>query len=101
VRKPKADRWLQVGVAVFGAGALLVVSWLIYAKTSNESFGDWPGLSGVAISAVGLAFLIVGFFITDETSDPSDSEDSAQVRANIRGGIRNSIVQIGKKNRVR
>ena len=51
------DRWLAFGGAIFGVGALLVVSWLIYVIQSKTSFWSWPGIAGVAVGAVGPAAL--------------------------------------------
>ena len=55
------DRWLALGGAVFGAGALLVISWLIYAFQSKADFWAWPGITGVAVGGVGFVALAVGF----------------------------------------
>lgn len=65
---PSPDRWLAVGSAILGVGALLAVSWLIYAIQSKTNFWEWPGLAGVAIAAVGFAALVVGFVM------PKDEE---------------------------
>jgi hypothetical protein len=100
MRKLPADRWLQVGAVVFGAGALLVVSWLVYVISAKESFWQWPGVLGAVISAAGAVFLVVGFF---RKEDPArrDSGDTPNVDAVIHGDIRKSNVQIGKNNRIR
>ena len=101
MRKPPADRWLQVGVAVLGAGSLIAVSWLIYVETASESFWAWPGVLGVVISALGLFFLIVGFLMRDEPPESTDRAGPAETQADIRGGIRRSKVAIGTRNRIR
>jgi tetratricopeptide (TPR) repeat protein len=58
-----SGRWLAVGGAVLGVGALLAVSWLIYAIQSKTSFWAWPGITGLAIAAVGFVALVVGFVV--------------------------------------
>lgn len=60
------DRWLAVGTAVLGVGALLAVSWLVYAKQNDTSFWSWPGTAGVVIGGVGFVMLIVGFVMPKE-----------------------------------
>ena len=35
-------RWLAVGSAVLGVGALLAISWFIYVRQSDAGFWSWP-----------------------------------------------------------
>jgi hypothetical protein len=56
-----SGRWLAVGAAVLGVGAILAVSWLVYAQQSRTGFWSWEGSAGVVIAGVGLIMLIVGF----------------------------------------
>jgi hypothetical protein len=67
------ERWLAVGGAIFGAGALLVISWLIYAIGSRSGFWSWPGITGVVVALVGLVALAVGFAMPKEGSEAPSS----------------------------
>lgn len=61
-----SSKWMTLGSAIFGVGALAAVSWLIYAIQNKASFWSWPGVAGLAIGAVGLACLFVGFAMPDD-----------------------------------
>lgn len=73
-----SGRWLAVGSAVLGVGALLAVSWLIYAIPNKSSFWSWPGIAGLAVGAVGLVALVIGFVMPkDEEQPPVKQHQSA------------------------
>lgn len=84
-----SGRWLAVGSAVLGVGALLAVSWLIYAIQSRTSFWTWPGVTGVAVAAVGFVVLAVGFVM------PTD-EERVPVQQTLHAGPRSTNVQAGR-----
>jgi hypothetical protein len=82
------DRWLAVGGAIFGAGALLVISWLIYAIQSKANFWSWPGITGVAVAAAGFVALVVGFLM------PKD--ESAPAQQSLKAGSHSKNLQAGR-----
>jgi uncharacterized membrane protein YjfL (UPF0719 family) len=88
-----SSRWLAVGGAVLGVGALLAVSWLIYAVQSKTSFWSWPGIAGVVVGAVGFVALVVGFVM------PKD-EEQAPVRQHLRAGSHSVNLQAGRDIRL-
>jgi hypothetical protein len=83
------DRWLAVGGAIFGAGVLLAVSWLIYALQSKTSFWSWPGITGVTMTGVGFVALVVGFVM------PKD-EDQAATQQSLHAGAHSTNLQAGR-----
>jgi peptidoglycan/LPS O-acetylase OafA/YrhL len=83
------DRWLAVGGTIFGAGALLVISWLIYAIQSKTNFWSWPGITGVAVAVAGLVALVVGFVM------PKD-EGSAAAQQSMHAGAHSKNFQAGR-----
>jgi peptidoglycan/LPS O-acetylase OafA/YrhL len=85
---PSADRWMAVGSAILGVGALLAISWLIYAIQSKTNFWAWPGIIGVAIAAAGFVPLVVGFMM------PRD-EDRATAQQTLRSGPHSTNLQAG------
>jgi hypothetical protein len=84
-----SGRWLAIGSAVLGVGALLAVSWLIYAVQSKTSFWSWPGITGVAIAGGGFVALVVGFVM------PKD-EEQVPVQQNLRAGPHTTNYQAGR-----
>jgi hypothetical protein len=88
-----SGRWLAVGSAILGVGALLAVSWLIYAIQSKTSFWSWPGATGVVVGAVGLVALIVGFMM------PKD-EEQAPAQQRQRAGSHSVNLQAGRDIRL-
>jgi hypothetical protein len=85
------DRWLAVGGAIFGAGALLVISWLVYAVQSKTGFWSWPGITGVAVAAAGFGGLAVGFVMPKEAD-----KAPAPTRQSQRAGPRSTNSQAGR-----
>jgi hypothetical protein len=83
------DRWLAVGAAIFGAGALLVISWLVYALQSKADFWSWPGSTGVAGAGVGFVALAIGFLM------PKDAADSPG-RQTLHAGAHSTNYQAGR-----
>ena len=82
------DRWLAAGGAIFGAGALLVISWLIYAFQSKADFWAWPGITGVAVAGGGFVALAVGFTMPkdgDKTPTPQSLHSGAH-STNLQAG---------------
>jgi peptidoglycan/LPS O-acetylase OafA/YrhL len=86
---PSADRWLAAGGAILGVGALLAISWLIYAIPSKTNFWSWPGTTGVAIATVGFVALAVGFVM------PRD-EERASGQQVLHAGSRSTNLQAGR-----
>ena len=66
-----SGRWLAVGSAILGVGALLAISWFIYATQNRAHFWSWPGTTGVAVAAAGFIALVVAFMM------PKDEEQAA------------------------
>ena len=81
-----AGKLLAFGGALIGAGATIVVGWLVYALQSKAGFWSWPGILGVIISGVGFVTLVIGFFM------PGDREGGGQVQ---RGGKHSINLQAG------
>jgi hypothetical protein len=86
------DRWLAVGGAIFGAGALLAISWLVYAAQSKTGFWSWPGITGAAATAIGFVGLVVGFVMPEGTADKAPGPISLSLRA----GRRSTNSQAGR-----
>jgi hypothetical protein len=84
-----SGRWLAVGSAILGVGALLAVSWLIYAIQGNDNFWSWPGITGVAVATVGLVALAVGFVM------PKD-EERAAAQQSLHAGSHSTNLQAGR-----
>lgn len=84
-----SGRWLAVGSAVLGVGALLVVSWLVYAIQSKTSFWSWPGTAGVIIAGVGFVALLVGFVMPE-------NEEQASSQQHQRAGSHSVNIQAGR-----
>ena len=84
-----SGRWLAVGSAILGVGALLVVSWLIYVIQSKTSFWSWPGITGVAVATVGFVVLTVGFVM------PKD-EERARAQQTLHAGSHSMNLQAGR-----
>ena len=80
MRLPSYDRWLLAGTAIFGAGVLVAFGWLIYVQQEvpKPSFWSWPGVVGIAATAVGFVLLAFGFFKPKEREMPSGTEQSKQ-----------------------
>lgn len=85
-----SGRWLALGGAILGVGALLAVSWLIYAIQSKTSFWSWPGILGVAVAGVGLVALAVGFVMPDEKGNQASPQQHQQ------GGPHSVNLQAGR-----
>jgi hypothetical protein len=83
-----SGRWLAMGSALFGAGVLLAVSWLVYARQSHVGFWGWPGTVGVVVAGVGFVALVVGFLMPKE-------DGGASVEQRQRGGNRSINLQAG------
>jgi len=88
-----SGRWTALGSAILGVGALLAISWLIYAIQGKTSFWSWPGIVGVAVAGVGLVILVVGFFIPDDEKPESKKQAPPQMRQ--RGGPHSVNLQAG------
>jgi hypothetical protein len=82
-----SSRWLAVGSAVLGVGALLAISWLVYVEQAHTSFWSWPGTAGIIIGSFGVLMLLVGFVM------PSDDSPIHQVQ---RGGNKSVNLQAGR-----
>lgn len=94
-----SERWLVVGGAILGAGALLAISWFIYIiqAQKNQSYWSTPGVIGATVSGVGLIMLVIGFFLPKEGKEEPHSSQ-------VQHGKRNSInlqagrdIRFGKK----
>ena len=85
------DRWLAVGGAIFGAGALLAISWLIYAIPSKTNFWSWPGITGVAVAAMGFVALVVGFVTPKERE-----AERAAAQQTLHAGAHSTNLQAGR-----
>jgi hypothetical protein len=83
------DRWLTVGGIIFGAGALWVISWLIYEYQSKTNFWSWPGIVGVAMAAVGFVAL-VGAFVMPKDQEPAPAHQS------LHAGAHSTNLQAGR-----
>jgi hypothetical protein len=79
-------RWLAVGSTVLGVGALLAVSWLIYAEQSHTGFWSWPGTSGVVIGGLGILMLVVGLFMPKDESPVHQIQRGGNNSVNIQAG---------------
>jgi 4-amino-4-deoxy-L-arabinose transferase-like glycosyltransferase len=88
-----SGRWTALGSAILGVGALLAISWLIYAIQSKASFWSWPGIVGVAVAGVGFVILVVGFVIPDDEKLESKKQAPPQMRQ--RGGPHSVNLQAG------
>jgi hypothetical protein len=80
-------RWLTVGSAVLGVGALLAISWLIYVQQSGHNFWSWPGTTGTVIGGIGIVMLLVGLVL------PKDEPIVHQVQ---HGGNQSVNLQVGR-----
>ncbi len=88
-----SSRWVGVGAAVLGVGALLTISWLVYVSQSHSSYWSWEGTLGVVLSGIGAVMLVIGFVMPgDETpvhmvqrGGPSSVNIQASRDVNFRG----------------
>jgi peptidoglycan/LPS O-acetylase OafA/YrhL len=82
-----SGRWLAVGSAILGVGALLAISWLVYALQSETGFWSWPGIAGVSVAGIGLVALVVGMVMPDEQSaSPSQHQRAGSHSINLQAG---------------
>jgi hypothetical protein len=83
-----AGRWSALGSAFLGVGALLAVSWLIYAIQNKTSFWSWPGIAGVAVGGVGAVGLVVGFVMPQdkERASPPQRQHAGPHSVNLQAG---------------
>ena len=88
-----SGRWLAVGSAILGVGALLAVSWLIDAFQSKTSFWSWPGIAGMVVAGVGFVALIIGFVM------PKD-EERAAAQQSQHAGSHSTNLQAGRDIRL-
>lgn len=92
MRRFTSDRWLAVGTALSGIGAVAVVGYWIYVLSgSHRTFWHLPGVISGAVLIVGVVMLGVGFF------SPGDSGGNYQSQ---RAGDRSTNVQIGGDVRI-
>lgn len=87
-----SSRWMALGSAILGAGALLAISWLVYATQSKISFWSWPGIAGVALAGVGFIILVVGFVLPEDEKRESKKQ-APQMRQH--GGPHSVNLQAG------
>jgi hypothetical protein len=84
-----SGRWLAMGSALLGVGALLAVSWLVYGRQSHTAFWSWPGTAGVVLAGVGFVALVVGFVMPKEEGQVSGQQHQ-------HGGDRSMNLQAGR-----
>ena len=52
--------WILYGNRAARLGGLLTISWLVFVMQANETFWQWPGIIGLAITGFGFVSLIAG-----------------------------------------
>jgi hypothetical protein len=81
-----SSRWIGVGTAVLGVGALLAISWIVYVSQSHLSFWSWEGALGLVLGGIGLLMLIVGFFMSGEDTSAHLVQHGAVNSTNYQAG---------------
>jgi hypothetical protein len=99
--RPPADRWLQVGIAIFLAGASLAVPWFIHATQQGATLWRWPGIAGTAVAAFGVLLMVLGLVLRDDAdvSATRDEPHPGQDRGLSISEVHGSIVQVGRDNK--
>ena len=90
---PSADRFLQVGAALFGTGAAWAGMYLVYVLQSDADDSFWSplGIVGVVLAFIGVIGLVYG--LLGPGSPPSRAP--RRVRQWQRGGRNSRNVQVG------
>jgi hypothetical protein len=82
------DRSVQVGAAVLGVGAAVVIARLAYVWTSPHShFWDVWAVLGLVLGGLGLVIMVIGWVMPKQESEPH-----SQVQ---KGGARSTNLQAG------
>ena len=92
------DRTVQVGAAVLGVGAAVVIARLAYVWSSAHAhfLGVWAVL-GIVIGGLGLVVMIAGWAMPkDESMPPSQVQKGGAGSINVQVG-RNIVLDRDKK----
>ena len=89
---------MTLGAAIFGAGVLIWVTWLIL-RPSGQDFWSWIGIVGVALTIAGAVSLMIGFVMPDEHEDESQLPERQSLKSdspsiNVQAG--RDILQAGR-----
>jgi hypothetical protein len=75
-----------MGSAVLGVGALLAITWFVYALQSHISFWSWPGMVGLIIGAFGALMLILGFVMPGDELPVHQAQRGGNNSVNLQAG---------------
>jgi hypothetical protein len=70
---PSYDRWMSLGALIAGLSGSAAFGWYVYALQSNGKSDFWspPGITLVAVTGVGLAVFLIGFFKREDEEKAS------------------------------
>jgi hypothetical protein len=75
-----------VSSVVASLGGLLAVSWLIYAKQGHQTYWQWPGILGVAVTGMAFVGLLVGVLLPDDADGPRQVQRGGRNSFNLQAG---------------
>jgi hypothetical protein len=97
LRLLSSSRWLTLGSALLGVGALLAISWLIYVTQVRKDFWSWPGIVGAIGIGIGATFLMIGFFLPEDGRSPvTQTQRGGKGSTNLQAG---RDIRFGNKDR--
>lgn len=88
---------MQLGAALSGLGGAVAVAYWVYTLEADgqQSFWSPPGIAGIAVTAIGLIALVVGFIVQGDASQTSQKQKGGKNSRNYQAGRDMKIGQGG------